>query len=232
MVVMCAKSTGAIRPEDASPGPTLEHATTETHATVGETCNSEGECKVPDPTLDIYKLDCDDGNPCTHDRCDPLVGCIHTNISGPCHDNDPCSVDGSGYCRAGQCITETRDCDDGNPCTIDSCNPAGGCFHTIHHGSCEDGDLCTVNESCVDGLCVGGVDRDCDDDNLCTIDSCDPRYGCIYAPSGAKTCDDKSACTINDRCDGQICFGDHLCEDTIFAPTTRVTQLLGASSFK
>lgn len=182
--------------------------------TVGETCNSEGECKVPDPNLDIYKLDCDDGNPCTHDRCDPLVGCIHTNISGPCHDNDPCSVDGSGYCRAGQCITETRDCDDGNPCTIDSCNPEGGCFRTIHHGSCEDGDLCTVNESCVDGLCVGGVDRDCDDDNLCTIDSCDPRYGCIYAPSGAKTCDDKSACTINDRCDGQICFGDPiLCED-------------------
>src|SRR5206468_2791612 len=63
----------------------------------------------------------------------------------------------------------------------------------------------------------------CDDDNICTDDSCDPAVpdGCVHANNTA-SCDDGSACTINDACaegtcvpgaprncnDGNVCTDD------------------------
>jgi hypothetical protein len=44
----------------------------------------EGEC-VGEP------LDCDDGNPCTDDACDPAQGCSSTPNEAPCEDGDPCT---------------------------------------------------------------------------------------------------------------------------------------------
>ena len=61
--------------------------------------------------------DCDDGNACTDDSCDPATGlCVNTpNI----------------------------DCDDGDACTDDSCDPATGlCVNTPNY-DCDDGDACT-----------------------------------------------------------------------------------------
>ena len=70
--------------------------------------------------------DCDDGDPCTVDRCDPPVGCVHTGL-----------------------------CDDGNPCTEDTC-AAGECgAGPIADGtSCDDGLDCTTGGTCSSGLCV------------------------------------------------------------------------------
>src|SRR6058998_2878286 len=46
---------------------------------------------------------CDDGEPCTDDRCEPLVGCVH--VARPdatsCGDGDPCN--GEETCRDGRC---------------------------------------------------------------------------------------------------------------------------------
>jgi len=54
--------------------------------------------------------DCEDGNPCTEDLCDPVSGCSHLPL----------------------------DCSDGNSCTDDSCDPAtGACVHT-DSGSCTE----------------------------------------------------------------------------------------------
>jgi len=44
-------------------------------------------------------------------------------------------------------------------------------------GSCDDGLFCTVGESCIAGVCGGGLPRDCDDANECTEDSCDEAGG-------------------------------------------------------
>jgi hypothetical protein len=36
--------------------------------------------------------DCDDGNPCTANACDPGSGCTSAPASGPCDDGDPCTI--------------------------------------------------------------------------------------------------------------------------------------------
>src|SRR6185369_15301589 len=72
----------------------------------------------------------DDGNPCTVDACDALLGVIHTPTpSGTsCAIGDsctgPCSCDGKGAC-----IGASVDVDDGNPCTLDACDPLVGVTH-------------------------------------------------------------------------------------------------------
>jgi len=45
--------------------------------------------------------DCDDGNPCTSDTCDPPIGCTHAAQAGECSDGDRCTAD---TCVGGQCI--------------------------------------------------------------------------------------------------------------------------------
>jgi hypothetical protein len=48
---------------------------------------------------------------------------------------------------------------------------------------CEDGNLCTWGDLCVSGACVPGPPADCDDNDVCTGDSCDPTSGaCTHVP--------------------------------------------------
>ena len=63
--------------------------------------------------------------------------------------------------------------------------------------ACDDDDLCT-DDSCdaLTGLCAF-FERSCNDNDPCTIDLCDPRFGCLYAD---QACDDLNPCTI-DACD-------------------------------
>ncbi len=65
---------------------------------------------------------------------------------------------------------------------------------------CDDGDACTVGDVCDEtGQCVGtpiDPEVDCADDNLCTIDTCDPAIGCVNTPDDTR-CDDGIACTTN-----------------------------------
>lgn len=94
-------------------------------------------------------------------------------------------------------------CDDGNPCTIDTCNTDGTCKNLVPpDAACEDGDACTAQDKCIDGKCVGGGKLDCDDQNGCTVDSCDIAKGCIHAKAGlgAACADDGNPCTA-DTCD-------------------------------
>jgi MYXO-CTERM domain-containing protein len=43
--------------------------------TLGDVCDQAGICQ-PGSTL----ISCDDGNPCTMDACEPMVGCTHSSI--------------------------------------------------------------------------------------------------------------------------------------------------------
>jgi hypothetical protein len=84
-------------------------------------------------------LDCDDGDACTIDSCDPVLGCLHEPVS--CDDLNPCTTD---YCdpRGGQCVNLPVDCDDANPCTADRCDlQTGQCIHDPIR--CDDGNACT-----------------------------------------------------------------------------------------
>jgi hypothetical protein len=120
---------------------------------------------------------CNDNNPCTTDKCDPVTGdCIYTPI--PCSTTNKCktaSCPTTGL-YAGTCVTsdipyptvsdkcvdygcepttgfyqKAKDCNDGNPCTVDTCDSATGCKNTPKN--CDDGNVCTTDQ-CSGGQCT------------------------------------------------------------------------------
>jgi len=174
--------------------------------TIGDKCGS-GICL---PGTDV---NCNDGNECTDDSCDPDTGCVHTQNEAPCQDGDVCTV--GDQCGGGECLSGgALDCDDGNVCTDDSCDPAIGCVHESNHLACDDGNACTTGDQCSEGSCVGGNLPDCDDGNVCTTDWCEPAAGCLNDFNSAP-CDDDDLCTMGDQCSGGECVsGDQLdCDD-------------------
>jgi hypothetical protein len=174
-----------------------------------------GECSGGLP------IECDDGNPCTSDACDPGSGdCTHDDRpdGAACDDGDACTA--GEACTGGDCAGGTATvCDDENACTLDGCAPGTGCAHVaVADGtSCGDGNACNGDESCVAGTCLrGGAPPDCYDDNPCTIDSCNPLTGCTSAAVPAGTiCDDDNACTSGETCSGAACAGGTpvVCDD-------------------
>ncbi|MCO6436693.1 MAG: hypothetical protein J5J06_06350 [Phycisphaerae bacterium] len=85
--------------------------------------------------------DCRDGDPCTTDLCDPLIGC--TNQAKTC---------GAGEeCVRGACVTS---CMNDSECGNDAggmprkCSSDNGCFDQCDDGECGD------EEVCDDGICV------------------------------------------------------------------------------
>jgi hypothetical protein len=158
--------------------------------------------------------DCDDKNACTSDSCDGIAGCVHKNADGKgCSDGNTCT--GDDLCSGGQCVPGAAiACDDQNGCTKDTCEAGQGCVHTPANGlACSDGDACTLGDACKGSVCVGEA-LGCDDDNLCTTDSCDSKQGCVHAANGLG-CNDGDACTTGDACVNGKCAGKAptSCED-------------------
>jgi hypothetical protein len=166
-------------------------------------CNDASLCTVADYCLGGVcqpgkAVDCSDGNACTEDSCNPLVGCLHTANVKPCDDLAPCTL--GDMCTGGVCVGSIpEDCNDGNVCTDDFCIPLAGCSYQVNSAPCVDGNLCTLADTCVKGLCIGGSKLSCDDGNLCTDDSCDAKDGCVHKPN-AEPCDDGNSCTTGDHC--------------------------------
>ncbi len=157
--------------------------------TIDDFCR-DGRCMAGPP------LDCDDGNFCTRNYCDPEVpdGCVTEEIPG-CDE------------EIRECVTGA-DCDDGDPCTINSCltlldptvcttvprpfcscnpnRPDGG------HSDCDDGDPCT------DSFCEPNTDQDLPYEGLCTPPEFNPERCCeeVCDPED-NTCDDGDKCTLN-----------------------------------
>ncbi|NMB75069.1 MAG: lamin tail domain-containing protein [Myxococcales bacterium] len=184
-----------------------------------ESCDGNGACQAGSP------VDCDDSNPCTSDVCDPSTGtCSHPPVD--CDDADPCTVDGcdpssgcthapkdcsdsdlctTDSCEAatGTCLHAFKDCDDGSVCTDDSCNSATGeCQYLFNTAPCDDANACTQNDACQNGTCAGQI-ISCNDNNMCSVDSCNPASGCEHIPAAPDTsCDlDSDLCTL-DHCSG------------------------------
>ena len=138
--------------------------------------------------------DCDDGNPCTADACDPGAGeCTH-DAAAPegdaCDDGAFCTSGDS--CQGGECTGTPTVCA-GTP---DGCG-AGQCD--------EEADACVevpVNEG---GPCE-------DDGNVCTDDLC--ANGTCAHVDNAAPCDDGELCTSGDACVSGVCQGaDYGCDD-------------------
>lgn len=165
----------------------------------------------------------DDGVGCTIDRCDPILGCVHVTDDSRCDDGLFCTTEA---CTAEGC-TALSTCPAGiNGCVFvnDSCDEDNdACVDRPDDSLCDDGNVCNGLEVCdaATGDCVIDSIISCDDSNLCTVDSCDPSAGCVYAPVN---CGDANPCTI-DACDpdagcrntpvdcddGNVCNGQEFC---------------------
>jgi len=101
--------------------------------------------------------------------------------------------------------TPTGLCDDGDQCTQDYCGGLEGCGHeALDATECSDGDTCTAEDHCQAGACLG-TPIICDDDNICTADSCkdgECAFVAVFAP-----CDDADPCTLGDVCKEGSCGG-------------------------
>ena len=144
------------------------------------TCGSAGVCAGKKLT------DCDDKKVCTDDLCDASQGCAPAHNTVGCDDGDACTT--ADACLAGGCIAGGKtSCDDGNTCTLDVCKPEAGCGHSAAAGAtCDDGSVCTMKDTCVGATCTFQK-KDCDDKQVCTLDACDPKAGCLHATKADET---------------------------------------------
>ncbi|MBL0128727.1 MAG: T9SS type A sorting domain-containing protein [Flavobacteriales bacterium] len=164
-------------------------------------------------------VNADDGDPCTLDSCDPINGPSHifqdADFDGTCDANDLCPNDpdkiAPGNCGCGN-PEPGATCDDGNALTINdviqgNCSCAGTLLGNDCLGvpggpalpgtPCNDNSACTSNDVYQPNCTCAGTPVNIDDNDACTIDSCDPILGVIHTPVNS---DDGNACTI-DTCD-------------------------------
>ena len=180
----------------------------------GIQCNDSNACTAADKCtagqcVGGGQLPCSDGNICTNDGCDPKSGCTFAANTAKCNDGNGCTDNDA--CQGGGCKSgKPSDCNDANTCTVDLCDPAKGCMYqkVVDGTPCNDGDACTVSDKCKSAICLAGKKLGCNDNQVCTTDSCDPKTGCVYKPlADGDPCDDKSPCTLVDACAKGKCTG-------------------------
>ncbi len=205
--------------DSCDPSAGCTHTNNDKPCTDGSVCTTGDQCAAG-KCVGGGSFDCDDGNPCTDDSCDPKLGCVTMNNAAKCDDNNSCTT--GETCSGGSCTATTpSQCDDGNVCTTESCDPTKGCQSAPNTSPCADGDICTQDDTCKGGSCVAGAPQSCGDGNPCTTDTCDAKSGCVNLP-GSATCSDGNACTKDDACvkgecvaqltfscdDSQVCTAD------------------------
>lgn len=190
------------------------------HCTINDGCTPEGTCEGEQDS-------CSDDDACTDDSCSEEEGCSSTKNTAECDDGDPCTL--KDTCDDGDCFGEENLCDDDDPCTTGECSAdSGECSFEFNTSFCDDGDPCSGNDNCLEGACAG-TPLECDDNNSCTVDVCDPELGhCTQTfseePCGddvpCETCNDDEPCTVEDVCMNGQCMGapnpcedDNLCTD-------------------
>jgi hypothetical protein len=61
-----------------------------------------------------------------------------------------------------------------------------------------------MGDACGGGSCQPGSALVCNDNNVCTTDTCNPTTGCVFT-NNTIACDDGNACTQLDTCSGGAC---------------------------
>lgn len=166
-------------------------------------CGTGGECKA-----------CEDNNPndCWLPACKEGK-CIGDEVPAPV--GDACETAEGARGR----------CGDRGVCCTGCLTPGGGCLEGTAAGACgrdgvacndcSDGQACNGAEQCNAGSCVAGSPLGCDDNNPCTVDTCDNATGCKNDIDVTLPCSDGDGCTIDDQCHGDgSCAGTPItCDD-------------------
>ncbi|KKS55771.1 MAG: Extracellular matrix protein, partial [Candidatus Magasanikbacteria bacterium GW2011_GWA2_42_32] len=195
-------------------------------------CKSDSDCDNSDLCLAVgcntvtgqceyESLVCDDGDECTVDSCDSDKGCVGMTVV--CNDNNLCTVDSCDKDKGCFYIYNSAPCNDGNPyTTVDTC-VSGACVGSgtvecLNDAGCpDDGNACNGTAKCIDDSCeqVGAVVCE-PSTSLCQTTSCNPATGACEVKSANQggACDDNTACTIGDACQGGKCLGAAIaCDD-------------------
>ena len=90
---------------------------------------------------------------------------------------------------------------------------AGAAFGTIrdcqNDPECGDGNQCNGIETCSNGVCAPGTPIDCNDNQICTLDVCDPPTGnCSHPPD---PCNDNDPCTVDSCSAPGGCANQNIC---------------------
>lgn len=144
------------------------------YCTPADPCGLNPVCSAERLCLTSGARDCDDGVPCTEDRCVP-GGCEHTVTDGYCLVEEVCHKKGA-TAGCGRCqpeLSKTR-------------------WSPLDGDPCDDGNPCTKGDECKQGLCVG-QSYTCADSLACTTDACDGQGGC-------KNLLDPTYCLIEKAC--------------------------------
>ena len=101
-------------------------------------------------------------------------------------------------------------CDDGNPCTVDVDATAETCTDDPRPAvDCEDGNLCTLNTCNQESGGCTDLPKDCSDDNKCTVDVCLEETGecqhALIACEEGSFCDPETGFCGGNPCDTVMC---------------------------
>ena len=193
----------------------------------GSVCNDGFYCTVADTcqaaACEGAARDCSGGlDACHVGSCDEGADSC---ISSPkpdntlCDDGNWCSFDDS--CSAGVCVGSARNCAHlSDACHDGVCDEAVDECHAQQKADgspCEDGLWCSEDDRCAAGLCLGS-DKDCDDGDGCTIDSCDEanaRCDNALNPQGTEGQPGQPAClnALDDDCDALTDLEDPDCSN-------------------
>lgn len=146
------------------------------------------------------------GANCPADQYLP-TGAVCRASAGACDMVEVCNGHDTA-CPGDTSSNDGASCDDGNKCTShDSCQD-GRCTSGAP-ATCAPIDACHEAGTCdrASGECTTGAVKNCNDDNPCTIDSCDNILGCKNV---AKTCAAADKCHLAGTCnpmDGECTAG-------------------------
>jgi len=177
-----------------------------------EDCDGLTDLDDPDCYECQQDTECNDGNPCTQDRCQIGV-CTHQNLSNgtPCNDGQYCTTPDT--CQNGSCGGPPRDCSAwASACRQGVCDEQNDQCRSVNlpdNTGCDDGLYCTVNDSCAAGSCTG-ASRDCSSlADQCNNGVCDEQNDtCKKQPlAGTPSCNDGLFCTDPDTCQNGVCTG-------------------------
>jgi hypothetical protein len=209
---------------DLMRGCVTEGCTSDAQCDDRNACNGQEVCRggLCAPGLAVQ---CNDGQDCTRDVCDPARGCVFTPDNAACDNGRFC--DGAEACVLGAGCVPGRPvlCDDGNACTADRCDDRlqacavtatpvdadGDGFTAAQCGGndCDDADR-AVSPAAME-LCNDGRDNNCDGLADCRDRTCAGSPACgACVPTGPET---NAACADNrdNDCDRLLDCADPDC---------------------
>lgn len=210
-------------------------------------CGQAGPCQachcdttVPGGMCELVAAEdgaeCQDGESCTRDDYCENGTCLPGRLACECVRDSDCSdnedgdlCNGTLFCNkeifpyecAVDPLTLIRCPTDLNSeCSENQCAPlTGECsMQPANEGeNCTIMSICTLSATCQTGECLPFVLRNCNDNNLCTDDSCEELLGCVRT-NNTIPCNDNNVCTVGDVCSEGACghVSDLPCDNAVF----------------